>query len=73
MLLAGLPLSNPFLDALVRHAFAALKGSDGADDAGDLPFVDVEILLDGFRREEGAAATGALGEFLPAGGESSID
>jgi hypothetical protein len=48
----------------VRYAFAALKGGDSADDAGDLPFIDVEILLDGLGCEEGAAATGALGELL---------
>jgi hypothetical protein len=62
--LCGSPRINPLLDALVRHALAALKGGDRADDAGDLPFIDVEILLDGFGCEEGAAAAGALGELL---------
>jgi hypothetical protein len=45
-------------------ALAALKGSDSAENAGDLPLVDVEIFLDGFGREKGSAVAGALGELL---------
>jgi hypothetical protein len=55
---------NPFLDALVRDAFAAVKRGDSAENTGDLPLVDVEIFLDGFGREEGPAAAGALGQLL---------
>jgi hypothetical protein len=46
----------------VRDVFAALKGGDGALDAGNLPFIDVEIFLDGFGGEEGTTASGAFGE-----------
>jgi hypothetical protein len=38
-LLAGFPRGNPFFDALVQDSLAALKGGDGANDAGELPFV----------------------------------
>ena len=48
----------------MRDTFAALKGGDGADDAGYLPFIDVEVFLDGFGGEEGATAAGAFGELL---------
>jgi hypothetical protein len=48
----------------VGDAFAALKGGDGADDAGHLPFVDVEVFLNGFGREEGATAAIVQRRFL---------
>jgi hypothetical protein len=58
------PRGNPFLDALVRDAFAPVKRGDGAEHTGDLPLVDVEIFFDRFGGEEGTAAAGALGELL---------
>jgi hypothetical protein len=42
----------------VRDTLAA-RG-DGADDTGHLPLVDVAVFLNGFGREEGTAAPGAL-------------
>ena len=63
-LFAGLPGNDPFADALVRDAFAAIERGEGFGDAGDLPLVDVEIGNDRFGGEERTAPTGALGEFL---------
>jgi hypothetical protein len=57
---------QPLFDALVRNAFPALKQGKGADDAGGLPFGEIEIFLDGLRREEGAAAAGILCQFFQA-------
>jgi hypothetical protein len=62
--LCGSPTGNPFLDAIVRDTLAALKGSDGADDAGHLPFIDVEVFLNGFRCKEGATAPRAFRKLL---------
>jgi hypothetical protein len=48
----------------VRDAFATLKRGDGADDSSDLPFINVEVFLNGFGRKEGTAGPGAFGELL---------
>jgi hypothetical protein len=64
--MARLPRCGPLPDALVRDAFAAVKRGDGAENAGDLPLVDVEIFLDGFGREERAGASRGARHFFEA-------
>src|SRR5438552_3363065 len=63
-LAAAAPGCDPILDPLVGDRFAAIEGRDRPLDAGNLPLVDVEVLVDRLGREEGTAAARALGQFL---------
>ena len=65
-LLARLPGSDPFADARVRDAFAAIERCERFVYAGDLPLVGVEIGNYRFGREERAGAAGTLGQLLKA-------
>ena len=58
------PGMDPLLNLLVRDAFAALKRDYGPLDAGNLPFIRVEIVVERLGGEEGAGAPSTLGELL---------
>ena len=55
---------NPVLDLLVRHAIAIIERRHSPLNAGDLPFVHVEIRVERLGGEKRAAPPGALGELL---------
>src|SRR5208282_4985835 len=63
-LVLAAPRRDPFLDLLVGNPLAAVERRDRLLDAGDLPLVDIEILVDRLGREKRAAAAGAPGELL---------
>jgi hypothetical protein len=54
------PGIDPLLNLLVRDAFAALKG-DGPSDAGNPPFIRIEIVVERLGGEEGVGAPSTLG------------
>src|SRR5258708_28703124 len=56
------PGCDPILDLLVRNSFAAIERGDRLLDAGNLPLIDVEVLLDRLAREERTAAARVLGQ-----------
>ncbi len=60
-LLSCLPGTDPFADALVRDAFAAIKRGERFAYPAHLPLVDVEVGDDRFGREERAGTASALG------------
>jgi hypothetical protein len=57
------PGINPVLDLLVRNAIATIERRHGSLDAGDLPFVHVEILIERFGGEKRARAPVLLASF----------
>jgi hypothetical protein len=48
----------------VRNPSTGIERGNRSLDTSDLPLVHVEVLVNGFGREERTAATGALGELL---------
>ena len=69
----AVPGIDPIPDFLVRNAAAAVKRDYGPFDAGNLPFIRVEVLVERLGGEEGPGAPSTLRELFQSFVDARVD